>query len=67
MDSASLAALEQQIKSANGAARLKMQPKLEAAMMQLQQDGLRVPARLRNLNEALIQEQIEDRFDNLPV
>lgn len=67
MDSATISALEDQIKAARGAARLKMQPKLEAALLQLEQDGMRVPARLRNLNDALIQEQIEDRFDNLPV
>lgn len=67
MNMATIAALENRIRSARGAERLRLQPELRTAMTQLRDAGVRVPARLRDLNEALVQEEIEAKFDNLPL
>ena len=67
MNMASIAALEEQIKAARGQERLRLKPQVQAVIRQLKRDGTRVPSRLRNLNEALIQEEIEAKFDNLPL
>jgi hypothetical protein len=67
MNMASIAALEEQVKAARGQERLRFKPQIQAVIRQLKRDGTRVPSRLRNLNEALIQEEIEAKFDNLPL
>ena len=59
--------LEQKIDAAQGASRLKYQPQLTRVMEQMKQAGLQVPGRLRRLEANLIDEAIEDRFDNMPV
>lgn len=67
MNMASIAALEEQIKAARGQERLRFKPQVQAVIRQLKRDGNRVPCSLRNLNEVLIQEEIEAKFDNLPL
>lgn len=59
--------LEQKIDAAQGASRLKYQPQLTRVMEQMKDAGLKVPGRLRRLEANLIDEAIEDRFDNMPV
>lgn len=59
--------LEKKIEAAKGTKRLTYQPQLTRVMEQMKQEGLRVPGRLRRLEANLIDEAIEDRFDNMPV
>lgn len=59
--------LARQIKEANASARLRLQPQFGRVLQELEQAGTRVPARLRNLHEQLLEEAIEARFDNLPI
>ena len=60
-------ALEQEIATANSALRLQLQPQLTRMVEDMQKSGAPVPPRLRNLNEQLLDEAIEARFDNLPI
>ena len=60
-------ALVEQITVANAALRLRLQPQLTRIVEDLLKSGAPVPPRLRNLNEQLLEEAIEARFDNLPV
>lgn len=59
--------LEASIIGAPAARRLELQPQLTKVIERLAMQGQQVPARLRNLNAVLLDEVIEDRFDNLPV
>lgn len=59
--------LEAHIAKASRASRIALQPQLQSILNRLEQDGIAVPTRLRNLNSALIDEAIEDRFDNMPI
>ncbi|MFC4666999.1 hypothetical protein ACFO5X_00410 [Seohaeicola nanhaiensis] len=59
--------LEASIIGAPAARRLELQPQLNKVIERLAMQGQQVPARLRNLNAVLLDEAIEDRFDNLPV
>ena len=59
--------LEASIIGAPAARRLELQPQLNKVIERLAMQGQHVPARLRNLNAVLLDEAIEDRFDNLPV
>ena len=69
LDDLSLTArqLEASIRKSEGARRLALQPQLGLVLDRLDREGQPVPARLRNLNAALLDEVIEARFDNLPV
>lgn len=67
MDMADISALEAQIEAASGHERLRLKPQIQAVMREFRQNGSRIPSRLRNLNEVLIQEEIEAKFDNLPL
>ena len=60
-------ALVQEIATANSALRLQLQPQLTRMVEDMQKSGAPVPPRLRNLNEQLLDEAIEARFDNLPI
>ncbi len=60
-------ALLQEIATANSALRLQLQPQLTRMVDEMQKAGAPVPAEMRNLNEQLLEEAIEARFDNLPV
>lgn len=59
--------LEASIVGATAARRLELQPQLTKVIERLTMQGQQIPARLRNLNAVLLDEAIEDRFDNLPV
>ena len=59
--------LEAAIIASSAAKRLELQPQLSRVLDRLQRDGHHVPARLRNLNAVLLDEAIEERFDNMPV
>ena len=55
------------ITTASGARRIELQPQLSQVLERLARGGHHVPARLRSLNAVLLDEAIEQRFDNLPV
>ena len=59
--------LEAAIVAANPAKRIELQPQLSRVLDRLSREGHHVPARLRNLNAVLLDEAMEERFDNLPV
>ena len=59
--------LEATITKADRAQRLALQPRFSRVIDQMSRSGEPVPARLRSLNAALLDEAIEDRFDNMPV
>lgn len=59
--------LAAQIRAASPEERVKLQPGFGRALQQMEQSGKTVPARLRNLHEQLLEEAIEDQFDNLPI
>ena len=59
--------LEASIIGASAARRLELQPQLTKVLERLSMQGQRVPARLRNLNAILLDEAIEERFDNMQV
>lgn len=59
--------LAETIAGADAQARLKMQGQFERVLHDLKVSGHTVPAKLRRLNDQLIQETVEARFDNLPV
>lgn len=59
--------LEAMIARADRAERLDLQPRFSRLIDRMAREGEAVPARLRNLNAALLDEAIEARFDNMPV
>lgn len=60
-------ALVQQIATSNARQRLALQPQVTRMIDHMTKTGTKVPLHLRNLNDQLIEEVIEARFDNLPV
>lgn len=59
--------LAREIRESSPVKRLELQPAFGRVLQDIEQTGLTVPARLRNLHEQLLEEAIEARFDNLPV
>ena len=59
--------LEREICGAPAARRIRLQPKFSNVLKQMHDAGAVVPPRLRSLDSILIEEVIEDRFDNMPV
>ncbi|MFK7754575.1 MAG: hypothetical protein AB8B51_18755 [Sedimentitalea sp.] len=59
--------LEATLISAGPEARLSLQPKFSDILQKLSASGQRVPRRLRDLDELLLDEAVEARFDNMPV
>jgi len=59
--------LEQKIGQADSVGRLAMQPELTRVLERLKADGQQVPPGLRDLNNVLCDEAIENWFDNMPV
>jgi hypothetical protein len=59
--------IEAEIAQASAAKRVLLQPKLARFLVSLEEDGVAVPRRLKQLNSDLIDEAIEARFDNMPV
>lgn len=59
--------LEAKIIDACEETRLALQPELHNVLEMMRRQGSHVPARLKSLNAALLDEAIERKFDNLPV
>lgn len=59
--------LEQRILAAGPCSRSRYQPQLSSIVHRMEQNGLKVPGNLRQLDVVLTEEAIEDRFDNMPV
>ncbi|MCI5097658.1 MAG: hypothetical protein MRY77_15180 [Rhodobacteraceae bacterium] len=60
-------ALEQKITGATSTARLAMQPEFARVIDRLRANRVDIPSRLLRLDAALVEEAVEDRFDNMPV
>ena len=61
------ARIESRITEAGPFDRTRLQPELNLILKRMEADGVRVPRRLRQLDEILTEELIEDQFDNMPV
>ena len=59
--------LEQKIMCAGGSDRLALQPEFARVLDRIRAAGLKVPSRLRQLEDRLGDEMVEDQFDNMPV
>lgn len=59
--------LEKQLKGACLEARLALQPDVTRVLERMRQQGVQIPARLRQLDAALCEDVMEARFDNLPI
>lgn len=59
--------LEARVEHASYKERIKLQPRLDRVVTTLTAHGLPVSRKLRNINQSLKDEAIEDMFDNLPV
>ncbi|MBE1292938.1 MAG: hypothetical protein JJ868_17610 [Shimia sp.] len=60
-------ALETKIHKADTGDRYELHQQLHRTLMNIEQSGGRVPARLRRLDLDLLDQEIEDSFDNMPV
>jgi len=59
--------LETKIQKADDMDRYELHQQLHRTLMNIEQNGGRVPARLRRLDLDLLDQEIEDSFDNMPV
>ena len=59
--------IEAEVARASFARRCAMQPAVQNMVRQFEAEGLAVPASLKALDDALMQDVIEARFDNMPV
>ncbi|MCE8513061.1 hypothetical protein KBY24_14495 [Ruegeria pomeroyi] len=59
--------LERRVTGAPLNIRLEVQPEFSRVVDRMRQHGLKVPARLRQLDAALCEDAVEARFDNMPV
>lgn len=64
---AALEALTRKIEAMNEAGRHACRADLHTLMERAEAAGLDLPAAARDLDEALAQDEIEERFDNLPL
>ncbi len=60
-------ALEVAIQKADDVDRYELHQQLHRTLVNIEQNGGRVPARLRRLDLDLLDQEIEDSFDNMPV
>ncbi|WP_294226527.1 hypothetical protein [uncultured Shimia sp.] len=60
-------ALEIKIHKADEMDRYELHQQLHRTLMNIEQSGGRVPSRLRRLDLDLLDQEIEDSFDNMPV
>jgi hypothetical protein len=60
-------ALAAQIATAEGEARYELHQELHRALENIRAKGGTVPARLHSLDLELVDEEVEDSFDNMPV
>ncbi|UWQ92622.1 hypothetical protein QEZ52_07635 [Aliisedimentitalea scapharcae] len=59
--------LEQRIDGATSAMRLALQPEFTRTLDRMRDAGVKIPLRLKRLDEILCEEAVEDSFDNMPV
>jgi len=59
--------LEQEIAQATDDTRHEIQSELHKTVEKMRVAGLAIPARLQDLDAQAIDEEIEDRFDNMPI
>jgi hypothetical protein len=52
---------------ASATERLRLQPQIDRVVTTLAMQGRPVPRRLRNINNRLKDEALDDMFDNMPV
>lgn len=60
-------ALEAKIAKATGDERYELHQELHRALENIRAKGGKVPSHLRNLDLELVDEEVEDSFDNMPV
>lgn len=60
-------ALEIKLHQADEVDRYELHQQLHRTLVNIEQSGGRVPARLRRLDLDLLDQEIEDSFDNMPV
>ncbi|MGA9252415.1 MAG: hypothetical protein WBV78_02945 [Roseobacter sp.] len=53
--------------NASHAERMRLQPKVDSVVTSLTLKGMPVPCKLRNINNRLKDEALDDMFDNLPI
>lgn len=59
--------LEREIAQATEDARHEMQAELHRTVEKMRDAGVPIPARLVDLDNQSVDEEIEDRFDNMPL
>jgi hypothetical protein len=59
--------MSREIAKASDFNRRRMQPEFNRVLVTLRSEGVPVPAHLRRLDTALLDEVIEARFDNMPI
>ncbi|TKZ21343.1 hypothetical protein FAP39_06275 [Shimia litoralis] len=59
--------LEAKIANSVGDARYELHQQLHRALENIRVHGGSVPAHLRNLDLELVDEEVEDSFDNMPI
>ncbi|WP_127115323.1 hypothetical protein [Shimia sediminis] len=59
--------ISEEIKSTEGDLRYELHQKLHRALENIRFQGGHVPAYLRDLDLELVDEEVEDVFDNMPV
>lgn len=59
--------LEAEIAEASDDARHEIQAELHKTVEKMRSQGIAVPARLQQLDDLAVDEEMEDRFDNMPL
>lgn len=49
------------------AERLRLQPQVDSVVTKLTLQGMNVPCKLRNINNRLKDEALDEMFDNMPI
>ncbi|MFY0619146.1 hypothetical protein [Shimia sp.] len=59
--------LEERIQNAAEVERYELHQQLHRTLVNIQQNGGQVPARLKRLDLEMLEDEIEDGFDNMPI
>ena len=62
-----IAQLEAEIAEATDDTRHEIQGELHKTVEKMRAQGIAIPARLRELDNQAIEDEMEDRFDNMPL
>ena len=62
-----IAQLEAEIAEATDETRHEIQAELHKTVEKMRLQGVAIPARLQELDNQAIEEEMEDRFDNMPL